>query len=284
MNRYDFRPGPGPLLISIPHAGTDIPEEISCRLTPLGRSQPDCDWFVDRLYDLPAAADASILTARVSRYVVDLNRSPDDQSLYPGQNSTGLCSTITFDGQPIYTAGSEPQAAEIRNRVESYWRPYHQRLQTELQRIVQQHGFAVLLDAHSIASRVPRLFDGVLPDWNFGTNYGSSCGPLWSERLARFAESIADATWVVNGRFVGGYITRNYGNPFGANKNESGAILGAQHSEAGKAVRPVFAFQLELSQSTYMDESAQVWSPDRAIRLQRRLTDWLIWLQTIRPE
>ncbi len=284
MNRYDFRPGSGPLVISVPHAGTDMPEEIDRCLTALGRSQPDCDWFVDRLYDLPSAAEANVLIARISRYVVDLNRSPDDQSLYPGQNSTGLCSTITFAGEPIYQAGHEPSAAEIKTRVEQYWWPYHQRLQTELQHVIDRHGYAVLLDAHSIASRVPRLFEGTLPDWNFGTNHGASCGSVLSQRLIQFSETIDDATWVINGRFVGGYITRNYGNPLSAGYHLFKHSAAENHSVKATMAGPVFAFQLELSQATYMDESARAWSPGRASKLQRRLTEWLDWLQWIGKE
>lgn len=234
MDPFRFHPGDTPLLVSIPHAGTHVPPEIAARLGPAARPLPDTDWHVDRLYDFLKEIGASVLCATHSRYVIDLNRPPDDTPLYPGAENTGLCPVTTFDNAPIYVAGAEPDGAEITARRERIWRPYHDRLRAALRALKARHGIAVLWDAHSIRSRVPRFFDGRLPDLNFGTGGGTSADPELPRRLAAVAAQAAGYSHVVDGRFKGGYITRAYGDP--ANQ--------------------VHAIQLELSQITYMDEAA----------------------------
>ncbi len=253
---FECRQGDVPLLVSIPHAGVDVPRAVLERLTDTGQSLPDTDWFVDRLYALPALQRASRLVARVSRYVIDLNRADDDASLYPGQNTTGLCPTTTFSGAPIYRPGAEPDALEIAARIESYWRPFHEQLRAELDRLRQTFGRAILLDAHSIASRVPRLFAGRLPDWNFGTFHGRSCRARLQQRMEEFARQLHGYSHAVNGRFVGGHITRSYGRPD----------------------QQIDAVQLELSQATYLDESTGVWNDAAAERLQQALNSWIEFL------
>lgn len=248
---FEFRSGKLPLLVSIPHAGTDLPSEFSERLTQPAQRLPDTDWFVDRLYDLPVLRDASLIVARTSRYVVDLNRPPSDQSLYPGQNTTGLCPLIQFDGTPLYRAGAEPDASEISDRISRYWQPYHIQIQAELARLQSEHPRILIFDAHSIASQVPRLFPGVLPDFNFGTNHGATCSPSFQRTVEQFAgEQLNRYTHVINGRFVGGYITRNYGQP--------------------KA--RIEGLQLELSQATHLDEASRTWDSALADRLQTVLS------------
>ena len=229
---YEFRLGEGPLLVSMPHVGLHIPDDILSKLTSQPLALHDSDWHVDGLYDFLAAMDVSVLKATHSRTVVDLNRPADGKSLYPGQATTGLCPMECFDGTPLYQEGAEPSAAEIARRVELYWQPYHDKLAAEISRIKAQYGFALLWDAHSIKAHVPRLFEGQLPDFNFGTNGGETCDPaLLTKLLDVVGESSYSA--VANGRFKGGYITRNYGVPS----------------------RGVAAVQLELSQSTYLDEA-----------------------------
>lgn len=248
---FDLRTGKLPLLVSIPHAGTDLPAGFAERLTDSARRLPDTDWFVDRLYDLPALGEASLIVARTSRYVVDLNRPPNDESLYPGQNTTGLCPLIQFSGEPLYRAGAEPDAAELQSRVETYWRPYHAAIAAELERLRRMYPRVLIFDAHSIASEVPRLFPGVLPDFNFGTNHGATCSESLQQALDRFAtEQLAGYSHVSNGRFVGGYITRHYGQPD----------------------RGVEALQLELSQATHLDEAGRTWDSALAGRLQAVLS------------
>ena len=239
---YDFHHGDSPLLVSIPHDGHEIPADIAARMTQQARAMPDTDWHVRRLYAFASDLGCSVIAARYSRYVVDLNRPADDANLYPGQTATGLCPLKTFAGDPLYAGDYEPVPAE---RISRYWQPYHDKLQKELQLIRQRHGFALLWDAHSILSRVPRLFAGRLPDLNLGTNGGASCAPAIESALVDVLGSQADYSWVANGRFRGGYITRHYGNP-------------ADH---------VHAAQLELAQCNYMDETTGEYLPEKANKL-----------------
>ena len=227
--------GTAPLLISFPHVGTYVPPALADRLSDDARHVPDTDWHLPILYAFAQEIGASTLVATHSRYVVDLNRPPDGASLYPGQSVTGLCPMDTFDSTPVYRDKAfEPDDAEIAQRRDRVWQPYHDQLAAELARIKAQHGVAGLWDAHSIRSVLPRFFDGKLPDLNLGTHKGASCGAGLGELLlAEAKKSEADGfTAVLNGRFTGGYITRQYGQP--ANN--------------------VHAVQLEMTQSAYMQE------------------------------
>ncbi len=209
---FAVRPGDGPLVLSVPHAGTLLPPDIARRLTPQARGLPDTDWYVDDLYDFAGAIGATMIVANYSRYVIDLNRPPDDESLYPGQATTGLCPPIMFDGTPIYGDGGDVSPSDVAERRAAYWRPYHARLKSEIERVKAAHGFALLYDCHSIASAVPRLFEGLLPVLNLGTVHTTSCDAGIERRLAAV---MADSGYshVVNGRFVGGHITRSFGRP-----------------------------------------------------------------------
>ncbi len=232
MEVFRFHRGSTPLLVSVPHCGTHVPSEVGERLTPEARLLADTDWHVERLYDFAAGLGAGLLTATHSRYVIDLNRPPDGAALYPGADNTELCPTTTFARQAIYRDGALPDPAEIELRVETRWRPYHETLAAELGRLRAEHGIALLFDAHSIRSRVPRFFDGRLPDFNLGTVGGASADAGLAARLLGICEGAAGFSSVLNGRFTGGYITRRYGNP----------------------AEGVHAVQLEQSQITYMDE------------------------------
>jgi len=246
MDTYHLHRGTAPLLVSLPHDGTALPDGLAGRLTDSARRLPDTDWHVSRLYGFARELGASILVPRHSRYVVDLNRPPDDASLYPGQNTTGLCPVVQFSGEPVYRDGAAPDAAEVTARVDAYWRPYHDALAAELARIRDAHGRAVLWEGHSIRGTLPFLFEGALPDLNLGTAGGASCSPALRQRLAAVLAGQDGYSHVVDGRFKGGYITRHYGAP-----------------EAG-----VDAVQLELAQRTYMDEDSFDYLPERAARLQ----------------
>ncbi len=254
METFSLHCGTRPLLISLPHDGAEIPGPLAGRMTPAGRTAPDTDWFVSRLYDFALELGASVLVPRWSRYVVDLNRPPDDLSLYPGQNTTGLCPSVQFTGEALYLPGQEPTPAEVAGRVEQYWRPYHEVLVAELARLRDAHGAVLLWEGHSIRSRVPFLFDGRLPDINLGTAAGTSCKPETQQRLERILQSQSEFSWVSNGRFKGGYITRNYGRP----------------------VDGIEAIQLELAQCNYMDEEAIVYEPQRADRIRPLLQSLLL--------
>jgi N-formylglutamate deformylase len=248
---FEFVPGSIPLLVSLPHVGTQFPPALNlpARLSEAGKTLWDTDWYVDRLWAFAKAQGAAWLQPHYSRYVVDLNRPSDDQPLYPGQVSTGLCPTQRFDGEDIYAPGCAPDAAEIAARAQAYWVPYHQQLHTELNRLRQQFGQVLLIDAHSIQSVVPRLFTGRLPDINLGTNNSTTLPAPLELRLVQALSAQQRFSVVSNGRFKGGYITRHYGQP-----------------AAG-----VYALQVELAQATYMDENTLVYAEARAALLIHEL-------------
>ena len=211
---YTLRQGSTPLLISMPHVGTLIPEDQRGRYQPRALQTEDTDWHLERLYgEIADRLGASLIVPRHSRFLIDLNRPPEDTPMYPGAANTELCPTRFFTGEPLYLAGQEPDAAEKLRRRETYWRPYHEALQAELDRLKRQHGHALLFDAHSIKSELPWLFEGQLPALNLGTVEGRSCDPAITAALAEVLADQADYSQVVNGRFKGGYITRHYGQP-----------------------------------------------------------------------
>ncbi|NCF71989.1 MAG: N-formylglutamate deformylase [Gammaproteobacteria bacterium] len=240
-----------PLLISVPHDGREIPADIRSRMTDVGKSIPDTDWDVARLYDFATDLGASTVVANYSRYVVDLNRSAADVALYPGQVATGLCPEQTFAGEPIYHSG-DVDAEEKAVRIEKYWRPYHEHIQTTLASLRDEHGFALLWDAHSIPSIVPRLFAGELPELNLGSNSGAGCESSIEAAVAAEAHKSPFAA-VVNGRFKGGYITRHYGKP------ENG----------------IHALQLEIAQRAYMNEETGLYDTKKASVLRDILQQML---------
>lgn len=223
--------GDSPVVLGMPHGGTFVPEDIFEKLNRTGKALADADWHIDRLYEglLPGA---SRVRATFHRYVIDANRDPGGTSLYPGQNTTGLCPLTDFEGNPIWNEGAEPDATAIEKRRAAFHAPYHAALKTQIDRAVDKHGCAVLYDCHSIRSEIPFLFEGVLPDLNLGTNDGATCAGA----IERFAVETCETSpfrTVLNGRFKGGWTTRHYGRP------DSG----------------VHAIQMETAQSAYMNET-----------------------------
>ena len=249
MDTFTLHRGTAPLLVSLPHDGSEIPPELAARMTARAGTAPDTDWHVSRLYAFAKELGASVLAPRHSRYVVDLNRPPDDASLYPGRNTTGLCPLVQFSGEAVYRDGAAPDAAEIEARVAQYWHPYHGALEGELRRLRAEHGRVTLWEGHSIRGECPFLFEGRLPDLNLGTADGRSCAPGLQARLVAVLQGQGRYDWVVNGRFKGGYITRHYGDP------ASG----------------IDAVQLEISQRIYMDEDSFAWDESRATQAQAML-------------
>jgi N-formylglutamate deformylase len=210
---FTLHRGTAPLLVSVPHIGTAIPDDVAAQLVPRALQVEDADWHLDRLYAFVKDLGASLLIPRFARYVVDLNRPPENTPMYPGLNNTELCPTRFFSGEPLCRDGRGPDDAEVTRRVAEYWRPYHVALASELVRLHGLHGRATLLDGHSIQAELPWLFEGRLPDLNLGTAGGASCAPALRERLAGVLAAHTAHGHVIDGRFKGGYITRHYGRP-----------------------------------------------------------------------
>lgn len=257
-----FKQGRVPLLISMPHAGVRLTPAVEAGLIPAAKSLPDTDWHIPRLYDFAEALGASTLAAEYSRFVIDLNRPSDDKPMYAGA-TTGLYPATLFDGIPLFRAGLEPTKEERARYLEQIWTPYHHKLQEELARLKAEFGYALLFDAHSIRSIIPHLFDGKLPDFNLGTFNGASCDAQLAAQLEAICAQHNNFSHVLNGRFKGGHITRHYGNP-------------AEH---------IHAVQLELCQSTYMEEfepfryRADLAEPTQVV-LKELLEGYLAWGQS----
>ncbi|WMY10887.1 N-formylglutamate deformylase [Paraburkholderia phenoliruptrix] len=229
---YSISRGDAPFVLSIPHLGTEIPKDLQEHYTNLALTVPDTDWHLDRLYSFADEMGATVIGSRISRYVIDLNRPPSDESLYPGQTTTGLFSDVTFRGEPLYREGRFPDEEEKRRRIQAYWQPYHDALASELERLREKHSRVLLWEAHSIASVLPRLFEGKLPDLNIGTQDGRTADSSVISAVYEVAQA-SQYSCVANGRFKGGFITRHFGAP-----------------EKG-----IHAVQLEMCQSVYMDET-----------------------------
>ena len=253
MTPVEVIQGDGPVILGQPHGGTFVPAEIAARFNDNGHLLADTDWHIGKLYEglLPSA---TIVRATFHRYVIDANRDPSGQSLYPGQNTTGLCPLTDFDGKPIWKTGAEPNAQDITERLAAFHRPYHTALEAEIARVKARHGVAVVYDCHSIRSRIPFLFEGKLPALNIGTDIGKTCSKRVEELTYEFSASSPYAT-ALNGRFRGGWTTRHYGRP-----------------ETG-----VHAIQMEIAQSAYLEAEAPPWtySEKKGAKLRRWLKDVL---------
>jgi len=233
--------GAGPVILGQPHGGTWLPDPLVARLNANGRALADTDWHIGRLYDglLPGV---TVVRATVHRYAIDANRDPAGASLYPGQNTTGLCPLSDFDGRPIWRAGQEPSADEVAARRAAFHAPYHAALAAEIERVRTRHGVAVLYDCHSIRSVIPFLFPGTLPVFSIGTNDGATCASAVTSAVVKNCCNAEGYDYILNGRFKGGWTTRHYGQP-----------------ETG-----VHAIQMELAQRAYLAAEAAPWDHDPA--------------------
>jgi N-formylglutamate deformylase len=257
---FTLHQGTTPLVISMPHVGTLIPEELQRCYQPRALLVEDTDWYLDRLYAFAAELGASLLVPRESRYVIDLNRPSDNTPMYTGSNNTELVPTRFFTGEPLYLEGREPDGVEIMRRVDDIWQPYHDALRSELQRLKAAHGHAVLFDAHSIKSELPWLFEGTLPHLNLGTVDSQSCAPSLRQALIATLAAQTRFTHVTDGRFKGGQITREYGQP----------------------AQGIHAVQLEMCWRTYMSEGPPpAWNDAQAAQarpllqhLVQTMIDW----------
>ncbi len=261
MTPVEVTRGESPVVLGLPHTGTWLPDDVRARLNARGQALTDTDWHVDRLYDglLPGA---TTVRATFHRYLIDANRDPSGESLYPGQNTTGLVPLTDFDGEPIWE--TPPGTAGIAARREAFHAPYHTALAAELARVKARHGVAILYDCHSIRSLVPFLFDGRLPDFNIGTNSGTTCAPEVAAEVTEICMKADGYSTVVDGRFKGGWTTRHYGQP----------------------ARGIHAIQMELAQLTHLAAEAPpfAYDPDKAARLRPHLRAILEALETIAPD
>jgi N-formylglutamate deformylase len=250
---FTLERGDAPLLVSMPHVGTGVPPAIAAALAPPALALADTDWHLPRLYDFLRGLDATVLVATQSRYVIDLNRPPDGSSLYPGKTTTDLVPRETFRGEPLWRDGPPADGEVVARRVR-WWQPYHDALREELARLRARHARVVLWDAHSIASVLPRFFEGRLPDLNFGTADGASCDPALIDAVLAPVRAQARYSWVLNGRYKGGHITRSHGRP----------------------AQGVHAVQLEMAQAIYMDEDPPfAFDQARSAQLSPLLADCL---------
>ena len=260
---YTLYPGTAPLLVSLPHVGTLIPDALKPLLVERALAAEDTDWHLETLYDFARGLGASLIVPRHSRYLIDLNRPPENTPMYAGANNTELCPTRFFSGEPLYRDGQGPDALAVQQRRDHHWQPYHDALAAELARLKALHGYALLWDGHSIKSHLPWLFDGTLPDLNLGSASGSSCAPTLRAALMAVLAGQTDFSHVTDGRFKGGYITRRYGRPLDG----------------------VHAVQLEMCWSSYMLE-APPWqlAPERATRLAPVLRSLLQTMLAWQPD
>lgn len=259
MACYSLLKGSTPLLISMPHVGLNIPQHIEVLMGKEALKKVDTDWYIDKLYDFAHELGATIIKPEMSRYVIDLNRGIDGVNLYPGANSTELCPSSTFNNTPIYLDGEKVPQQDVDKRVIEYWQPYHDQIKKTLAEIKKEFGFAIILDAHSILSEVPRFFEGQLPDFNWGTSSGNSCSEVIANKLKEINYSPYSIVW--NERFKGGYITRHYGDP---DNN-------------------IHAVQLELSQRTYMTENELAFNTQLASQVRPVLNDIVNALIQLKP-
>ena len=260
MSFLEITRGDSPVVLGLPHTGTDLPDGIGDALNDRGRALADTDWHIHDLYEGLLEGVTSVRT-RIHRYAIDVNRDPAGISLYPGQNTTGLCPVTDFDGQAIYREGHTPDAAETERRRLAYHAPYHAALTQELERVKARHGVAILYDCHSIRSNIPFLFDGTLPDFNIGTNAGTTCATRVETEVRQACEAAQGYSSILNGRFKGGWTTRHYGRP------DDG----------------LHAIQMELAQSTYLTAEKAPWpyDADKAARLRGHLADILSRLDAL---
>lgn len=259
MNAFEVVRGEGPLILGQPHGGTWLPDDLFARLNANGRLLADTDWHIAKLYDglLPGV---TVVRSNVHRYAIDSNRDPAGASLYPGQNTTSLCPLTDFDGESIWQADQEPSADEIEARRMAWHAPYHAALEAEIARVKARHGVAVIYDCHSIRSLISFLFDGLLPVFSIGTNDGASCAGAIADEVRSGAEASGES-FVLNGRFKGGWTTRHYGRPR----------------------EGIHAIQMELAQRAYLESESAPWAFDvaKAGALRKTLSEMLSGLDRL---
>lgn len=241
MQAFEVKQGSSPVIIGLPHTGTNVPDDIWARLNDNGRVLADTDWHIHKLYD-GLLENATTVRATFHRYCIDANRDPEGVSLYPGQNTTSLIPTTDFDGLAIWKEGEEPNSDDIQARLSRFHKPYHDAFAAEIERVKNIHGIAIVYDCHSIRSHIPFLFEGTLPDFNIGTDMGKTCDAEIEAIAVDVTSKASGYSSILNGRFKGGWTTRYYGQP----QNR------------------VHAIQMELAQKTHLASESLPFAYDEA--------------------
>lgn len=218
-----------PLIVSIPHTGTYLPDELRARLaSDVMRALPMTDWHLHRLYEFLPELGVTFIHATWSRFAADLNRPPDGAPLYPGRYETGIVARQTFDGDDIWA--EPPTDEEIEAWKRDIHAPYHAKLLDLLEETRERFGHAVLIDAHSVASRASLVHGELEDDVYLGNRDEVTCGPWLIDRVQSAMEE-AGLRVVRNHPYKGGYITDHYGRLPG-----------------------IESLQIEMAQRVYMDE------------------------------
>jgi len=261
MNAYEvIRPtvAPVPVLLSVPHCGTEFPSLLKQDFIPELIAYPDdTDWFVHRLYDFAPSMGITLIHANYSRWVIDLNRDPAGVPLYSdGRLITGLCPTTTFTGVPLYRdRRTAVDTEEVKRRMELYFDPYHQKIGEEISTLKKQFGTVLLWDCHSIRESVPSIQKEKFPDLILGDADGTSASaPLIVSAVTVLGGS--SYSFSHNHPFKGGYITRYFGQP----------------------EQRVHALQLEMTKMNYMDDSETMYDRQRASKMAGLLKKCLLEL------
>lgn len=240
---------PVPIVISVPHCGVAFPEDIRQQYVPALIENPeDTDWFVDRLYDFAPALGITVIKARYSRWVIDLNRDPASKPLYDdGRVITALTPSTNFLGTSLYVEAS-PSETEVQRRLENYYQPYHQKINDLLDDLQKKFPHVLLYDAHSIKQVVPTIHSQAFPDLLLGSNDEKSAHPTL---IKTALESLGAGQYSLehNTLFKGGHITRSFGQP-----NQK------RH-----------ALQLERTKVLYMNDAETTYVPERANQLKTLL-------------
>ncbi len=239
-----------PVVLSIPHAGKFVPEDIRIQLKQDLLPPDDTDWFVDELYNFASSLGITTIKAENSRWVIDLNRNPDDTPLYTDNRIiTALCTTTNFMGEPIYTDERKKVTdEEVSLRKELYFTPYHQAMQQLLNEVKTEFGSVLLWDCHSIRRFVPSIQPQPFPDLILGSADGVSASQTIIDTVSNALQS-SSYSFSHNHPFKGGYITRQYGKP-----NLQ------QH-----------ALQLEMAKPLYMNDTEQRFDEQRANNIRKLL-------------
>ena len=239
-----------PFILSIPHSGTSIPKEkVDFFNQNQLKDMDDTDWFLDKLYDFAPKMGITTIIANYHRWLVDLNRDPNNQPLYnDGRIITSICTKTNFNGDNIYKDSYQLDKKEISSRIESYFSPYHDFLNSLIVKFLKTHSKVIVWDGHSIKRFVPTINSNSFPDLIIGNNDHQSC----DKELTKIAfDNLKKSNYQVqiNQPFKGGYITRNHGNP-----NEG-----------------VNSIQLEMSKDLYMSKNETKYDETKAYEIRKLL-------------